>query len=54
MTSGLELFLLRRDLVFLLASYTKCTIAFTPVLDFFLAKSDPGFFFLQKSSRPPQ
>ena len=46
MSSGLELFLLRRDLVFLFASYTKYTIAFTPVLDiFFLAKSDPGFFF---------
>ena len=45
MSSGLELFLLRRDLVFLFASYTKCTIAFTLVLDiFFLAKSDPGFF----------
>ena len=35
MSSGLELFLLRRDLVFLFASYTKCTIAFTPVLDIF-------------------
>ena len=29
MSSGLELFLLRRDLVFLFASYTKCTISFT-------------------------
>ena len=28
MSSGLELFLLRRDLAFLFASYTKCTIAF--------------------------
>ena len=46
MSSGLELFLLRCNLVFLFASYTKCTTAFTPVLDiFFLAKSDPGFFF---------
>ena len=46
MSSGLELFLLRRDLVFLFASYTKYTIAFTPVIGyFFLAKSDPGFFF---------
>ena len=45
MSSGLNLFLLRRDPVFLFASYTKRTIAFTPVLDiFFLAKSDPGFF----------
>ena len=35
MSSGLELFLLRRDLVFLFDSYTKCTIAFTPVLDIF-------------------
>ena len=29
MSSGLELFLLRRDLVFLFASDTKCTISFT-------------------------
>ena len=35
MSSGLELFLLRRDLVFLFASYTKWTVAFTPVLDIF-------------------
>ena len=53
MSSGLELFLLRRDLVFLFASYTKCTIAFTPVLDiFFLAKLDPGFFFSPKIFTP--
>ena len=46
MSSGLDLFLPRRDPVFLFASYTKRTIAFTPVLDiFFLAKSDPGYFF---------
>ena len=35
MPSGLELFLLWRDLVFLFASYTKCIITFTPVLDIF-------------------
>ena len=55
MSSGLDLFLPGRDPVFLFASYTKRTVAFTPVLNiFFLAKSDPGFFFLQKSSRPPR
>ena len=48
MSSGLDLFLPRRDTVFLFASYTKRAIAFNPVLDiFFLAKSDPGFFSLK-------
>ena len=47
MSSGLDLFLPRRDPVFLFTFYTKRTIAFTPVLDilFFLAKSCPGFCF---------
>ena len=55
MSSGLELFLLRRDLVFLFASYTKCTVAFTPVLDIFSWQNRIlDFFFLQTSSRPPQ
>ena len=46
MSSGLDLFLPRRDPVFLFASYTKRTIKFTPVLNIlFLAKSGPGFFF---------
>ena len=49
MSSGLDLFLPRRDPVFLFASYTKRTIAFTSVLDIcFLAKSDPEFFFSKK------
>ena len=47
-------FLPRRDPVFLFASFTKHTLVFTPILDFFFpAKSGPGFFFIEKSSRTP-
>ena len=53
MSSGLDLFLPRRNPVFLFAYYTKRTLAFTPVLDiFFLAKSDPGFVFSPKNLTP--
>ena len=52
MSSGLELFLLRRDLVFLFASYTKCTIAFTPVLDIFSWQNRILDFFSPKIFTP--
>ena len=52
MSLGLELFLLWRDLVFLFASYTKCIIAFTPVLDIFSWQNPILDFFHPKIFTP--
>ena len=52
MSLGLNLFLLRRDPVFLFASYTKRTIAFTPVLDIFFPGKIGSWIFSPKIFTP--